>query len=262
MKILILGCGSFAGQAYFSHCLAQGIDTYGINRSKPKSQFYWPWIKEYDINKRWYIHNLYSSPESIIERINMIKPDKIVDFMGQGMVAQSWQDPSLWYQVNVTNKAKLLNSLVNSSYLQSYIRASTPEVYGSSNAPMTTDLGFNPSTPYAVSHAAIDAHIRCLGRQYDFPYFIARFANFYGVGQQLYRVIPRLIISALTSTTFTLDGGGSSLRSFIYSSDICSAIDSLPSSPRNTKEYHFSGNEKKSLFYVRQFFYQVLTKKL
>ena len=41
-------------------------------------------------------------------------------------------------------------------------------------------LKFNPSTPYAVSHSAIDFHIRSLGKEYDFPYLIGRFANFYG----------------------------------------------------------------------------------
>ena len=45
-------------------------------------------------------------------------------------------------------------------------------------------------------------HVRCLGRQYNFPYVIARFANFYGVGQQLYRVIPRLFLSCYSGEKF------------------------------------------------------------
>lgn len=247
MKVLILGCGSFAGQAYFAHCLEQGIETHGINRSKPKDSKFWPWVDNFDINSLWHTYNLYDSPDSIIECIKSIQPNLIVDFMGQGMVAPSWEDPALWYQINITNKAKVINSLINNKYLDAYIRASTPEVYGSSTKYITPENYFNPSTPYAVSHASIDYHIRCLGRQYDFPYFIARFANFYGPGQQLYRVIPKLILSALTRTNFILDGGGKSLRSFIYSSDICSAIDSIITKKNSVREYHFAGNEEISI---------------
>ena len=33
MRILILGSGSFAGQALFSDLLANGLDVFGINRT-------------------------------------------------------------------------------------------------------------------------------------------------------------------------------------------------------------------------------------
>ena len=141
------------------------------------------------------------------------------------MVAPSWQDPALWYQVNLANKSKVLESVRNLESLDLYIRASTPEVYGSSDIAVLPDGRLNPSTPYAVSHAAIDFHVDVWAPNMAFLMF-ARFANFYGPGQQLYRVILGLFY--LHSRHVSLfRWRWTSRRSFIHSDDICSAFDSI-----------------------------------
>ena len=249
MKIIILGSGSFAGHVLYSHLIQHGHHVLGINRSRIKSSVLWPSFNQISNHSHnWLIANILDDLPEIIDAVHAFKPDYIIDFMGQGMVSQSWSDPSLWYQTNIVSKVSLLNSLLNLPSLKKYIRASTPEVFGSSEDFMTTMSPFNPSTPYAVSHAAIDFHIRCLGRQYKFPYVLARYANFYGPGQQLYRVIPKAILSCLSNSNFILDGGGSSSRSFIFSADICSSIDSILNCPEICFECHFSGHEDISIF--------------
>ena len=223
MKILILGCGSFAGQALYSDFIKKGYEVYGINRSKPKDSFFWEWRKEIS-NFNWKQYNLYSDTKELVNEVKRISPTHIIDFMGQGMVAPSWDDPSLWYETNIGKKSFLLETIRNLDSLEKYIKSSTPEVFGSVDNLISENDSFNPSTPYSVSHCAIDMHVRCLGKQYDFPYVIARFANFYGVGQQLYRVIPRLFLSCYSGEKFILDGLGKSKRSFIHSNDFTDAI--------------------------------------
>ena len=161
MKVLILGSGSFAGQCYFEHLLKSGIEVHGVNRSKPKESEMWPWIRGVKMENIWHTYNIINDLDRIIEVINSLKPDTIIDFMGQGMVAQSWDDPALCYETNLGQKSKLINYLAKSDYLEQYIRASTPEVYGN-EAVMIASSTFNPSTPYAISHAAIDTHLRCM----------------------------------------------------------------------------------------------------
>lgn len=243
MKFLILGCGSFAGQTLFSDFINKGYEVYGINRSKPKNSFYWEWLKEINSPLNWSQFNLNTNTDELIDTIKKISPTHIIDFMGQGMVAESWQNPSLWYETNISKKSLLLETIRNLDSIEKYIRASTPEVFGSNDNLISENQSFNPSTPYAVSHCAIDYHIRCLGKQYDFPYLIGRFANFYGEGQQLYRVIPRAILSCLTKKKFILDGKGNTSRRFIYGKDIVSAIEALLFNAPIKNEYNFSGNE-------------------
>ena len=249
MKYLILGSGSFAGQLIFAEYLKRNYDVYGFNRSRVKDHYQWPWIKKYksDLGNRWYEYNLTSDVEEMINHINRLKPNFIIDFMGQGMVAPSWQKPEVWYTTNIAIKARLMNALKDSSFLQKYIRIGTPEVFGSNKNFIKEDECFNPSTPYAVSHAAIDFNLRCLYKQYDFPYLIGRFANFYGVGQQLYRIIPRLFLSCRSEKNFILDGKGESRRSFIFSNDIISAIDSMVKFNGIGQEFNFSSNEEISI---------------
>ncbi len=249
MRFLILGSGSFAGQALFSHYLSRNIEVYGINRSEAKDKYQWPWIDKYydQISKRWFTYSLTKSLEEMIDKINVLNPEIIVDFMGQGMVAPSWKDPELWYRTNISNKAKLVNSFLNLKKLKKYIRISTPEVYGSDSNYVNESTNFNPSTPYAISHAAIDMHLRCLYKQYKFPYLIGRFANFYGVGQQLYRIVPRIFLSCKTNLPFILDGKGESKRSFIYTNDFTNAIDKLCDYEGLGEEFNFSSNEEISI---------------
>lgn len=244
MKILILGAGSFAGQALFSDLRINGYEVIGINRSPIKSKEYWPWIKDLKDHVDWISFNLNTEPNKFKDLLKSINPTHIIDFMGQGMVAQSWIDPKLWYSTNLSEKAFILESIRELDNLERYVRASTPEVYGSSEKFIDEKAHFKPSTPYAISHSAIDFHLRCLGEEYQFPYSIGRFSNFYGEGQQLYRVIPRAILSCLTGEKFILDGNGLSKRSFIYSSDIVEATKLLLFKSENKSEFNFSGDEE------------------
>ena len=55
----------------------------------------------------------------------------------------------------------------------------------------------------------VELHAICtfkLFKAYDFPVVFTRAANVYGPGQQLYRVIPRACLSALTGKSFNLNG--------------------------------------------------------
>ena len=138
------------------------------------------------------------------------------------MVAQSWNSPVDWYQTNVLSQVAFHDQLRLRSYLRKYVHITTPEVYGSTNGSwLTESTHFCPSTPYAVSRAACDLHLLSFSRAYDFPVIFTRAANVYGPGQQLYRIIPRTILSGLSDIRMNLHGGPN--RSFIHVSDVVRA---------------------------------------
>ena len=98
----------------------------------------------------------------------------------------------------------------------------------------------NPSTPYAISHMATDLSIFALHRNFSFPAIVGRFANFYGPYQQLYRIIPKAIISILNDKVLDLHGGGKSIRAFIHSDDVSKGIMKMIEEGRTGETYHFS----------------------
>jgi dTDP-glucose 4,6-dehydratase len=158
-------------------------------------------------------------------------------------VAPSWNWPEQWYQTNIVSKVKIHNALKDSPFLKRYIRISTPEVYGSSMGLLTEDTSYNPSTPYAVSHAAIDMSLKAYHQHYNFPVIFTRFANFYGAGQQLYRITPRAIYCAITGETLPLHGGGTSVRAFIHADDVAKGIWAALEKGKTGETYHFSTDE-------------------
>ena len=56
-------------------------------------------------------------------------------------------------------------------------------------------------------------------RKKNFPIIICRFFNFYGPGQPIYRLIPKVCISTDKNQLFPLQGDGNSKRNFIFSDD-------------------------------------------
>ena len=240
-RVAVLGSNSFAGAAFVDAALSAGHDVIGINRSPEPHPAFLPAranaraaayrFLQLDVN-----HDL----PAICSALDVFEPAWVVDFAGQGMVAESWKWPHQWYETNIVAKVKLHDFLRARPWLQRYVRVSTPEVYGSTDRLIREDQPYAPSTPYAVSHAAIDMSLNAFFRNYAFPVVLTRFANFFGAGQQLYRIVPRTILCALSGRKLPLHGGGTAVRAFIHVRDVSRAL--LLSCERGTPGdvFHFS----------------------
>jgi dTDP-glucose 4,6-dehydratase len=163
-----------------------------------------------------------------------------VNFVAQGMVAESWLQPEHWYQTNIVANVLLHDRLRRFDFLKKYVHVSTPEVYGSCRGNVTEDAPFNPSTPYAASRAGCELHLRTFIRNYRFPAVFTRSANVFGPGQQLYRIIPRTILYILLGRKLPLHGGGHSVRSFIHIRDVANGTLRVAREGEIGEAYHFS----------------------
>jgi dTDP-glucose 4,6-dehydratase len=105
---------------------------------------------------------------------------------------------------------------------------------------VTEDAPMRPTTPYAVSKAACDMSLQTYFLQYGFPVSFTRAANVYGPGQQLYRIIPRAVMTILKRGRLPLHGGGHALRSFIYVEDAMDATLSVMTRGRPGRIYHIA----------------------
>ena len=124
----------------------------------------------------------------------------------------------------------------------------TPEVYGSTDGGWIKEHNhFSPSTPYAVSRAACDLHLHSFYEAYGFPVVFTRAANVYGPGQQLYRIIPRTLLSARTGKPMQLHGGGHSVRAFIHIKDVVRATMKLANEGEPGSTWHLSTKESYSI---------------
>ena len=240
-KIAIVGSHSFSGNSYAAHVLKKE-SCLTISRSPQLSPQFEARTADIPLDKRL-VWNLNDDSSDVINALQENHTSTIVNFAAQSMVGQSWNSPEDWYEANVVSLAKFVNRLRSETYVEKFIHFTTPEVYGSTQGWVKENFDFAPNTPYAISRATGDWHLRALFENFSFPVIFTRAANVYGEHQQVYRIVPRVILSALTGEKLPLQGGGKSIRSFIHISDVNKALDQIIASGKIGETYHISTNE-------------------
>ena len=155
-KIIVIGSNSFSGSHFVDFALEQGIEVIGISRSPEPHPVFLPYKKKENAPFRFYQLDLNRDLAAIMQIVEEFRPDYIVNFAAQSMVAESWQNPEHWFQTNVVATIKFHDKLRNCDFLKKYVHVSTPEVYGTCQGLVAENTNYNPSTPYAVSRAAAD----------------------------------------------------------------------------------------------------------
>lgn len=219
-RFFVIGSNSFSGASFVAGALCAGAEVVGISRSPEADPVFLPYkwspherftFRQLDLN-----HDL----DQVEAAVREFRPDYVVNFAAQGMVAQSWSCPEHWYQTNTVAMARLHDRLRKCDFLKKFIQASTPEVYGHTSGLVQETAPLNPSTPYAISKAACDMNLLAFQKAYGFPVAFTRSANVCGPAQALYRIIPKTILCILTGQKLKLEGGGLSVRSFIHIDDV------------------------------------------
>ena len=241
-RIIVIGSNSFSGATFTRHLLEKGHEVIGISRSPEYNDVFLPykWLEE-ELDKFHFEQaNLNYDLENIIKIIENKEPSYVVNFAALGMVAESWKKPEDWYQTNVIAQVKLHDQLRKFNFIKRYVHVTTPEVYGSNEGWISESFEFKPSTPYAVSRAACDLHLKSFFDAYEFPVVFTRAANVYGPGQQLYRIIPQTILCARLGRKLSLHGGGLSERAFIHMNDVSNATYLITTRAEAGETYHIS----------------------
>lgn len=215
MKWSILGASSFTGSNFVTHLRRAGHHVQELGHP------------HLDINRN--VGVLYTM-------IAGYQPDYIVNFISKSLVAESWGTPQEWVHTNTLSTTMLLEK-IRTLPIRKYVHVSTPEVYGTGWH--TEESLFRPSTPYAVSRAAMDMMLLAYHKAYGFPVVFTRSANVYGPGQTK-RIIPIAISHKRAGTVLRLDGGGQSKRSFVHIRDVCKATELIAHEARLGHAYHIA----------------------
>ncbi len=255
-KILILGVNSFSGSSFAKYIQSKKFKLYGFYH-KEKNKKYIIYNKRKIFLKK--VNNL--NEKLLINLIKQIKPNIIIDFASICMVNESWKYKKYYNDVNYKSKINLIKFLSEDTFLEKYIYISTPEVFGSNKNISEKYKKFNPSTPYAASKLNAEKYLIHMNKKKKFPVIICRFSNFYGPGQPIYRLIPKVCITADKNQLFSLHGDGSSKRNFLFSDDFCNGIYKTIRKGKSGQVYHFSGDEIISIKEIVKKIYTIKKKK-
>ena len=141
-------------------------------------------------------------------------------------VAESMENPGIYFSNNVVGTASVAKASADSGSLMIYM--SSASVYGDPVViPIPEDHPIKPISPYGLSKAMGEQVVELFSRIYGLKYIILRLFNVYGPGQsQSYAgVITRFIESVLRGEPPRIYGDGSQTRDFIHVSDVARAVE-------------------------------------
>ena len=104
---------------------------------------------------------------------------------------------------------------------------STDEVYGDLEGVddlFTEQTSYAPSSPYSASKASSDHLVRAWGRTYGLPTIITNCSNNYGPYHFPEKLIPHVILNAISGQPLPIYGDGSQIRDWLYVEDHAQAL--------------------------------------
>lgn len=245
-KLLILGISSFGGASFANFILKNSnFLVYGTYNNKKKLPFKLFLEKNKNFKSlKLFKLDLNLKKNSLEKLSNEINPHYIIDFASICMVNESWDFPKQYFQINFFSKIHFIKNLKKIKKLKQYIYIGTPEIFGSNKKPIAEDcMSYNPSTPYASSKLALEMFLNNYIQNPINKIIIARFSNFYGSGQPMHRLLPKLIYSINKNKKFPLQGSGNTKRNFIFEDDFNNGLYKILKVGQVGSKYHFSGDK-------------------
>lgn len=183
-------------------------------------------------------------------------PDMVVNFAAESHVDRSIENPEIFLDTNVKGTAVLMDACRKYGIAR-YHQVSTDEVYGDlplnrSDLFFTEETPIRTSSPYSSSKASADLLVLAYYRTYGLPVTISRCSNNYGPYQFPEKLIPFMIINALSDKPLPVYGEGVNVRDWLYVKDHCRAIDLIIHKGRVGEVYNVGGhNEMKNIDIVK-----------
>ncbi|MEG6585037.1 dTDP-glucose 4,6-dehydratase [Dendrosporobacter sp. 1207_IL3150] len=192
----------------------------------------------------------------VAEIIRKYKPDAIVNFAAESHVDRSIDDPRDFIHTNIVGTYELLEAarfywvgLSNQDKKAfRFLHISTDEVYGSlgQSGYFTEETPYAPNSPYSASKAASDHLVRAYHHTYGLPTLTTNCSNNYGPYQFPEKLIPLMILNALSGRSLTVYGDGLNIRDWLYVEDHCNAIITVLENGNIGGTYNIGGHNEKT----------------
>src|SRR6185437_11659403 len=197
--------------------------------------------------------------ELVADLLQTNRPRAIVHFAAESHVDRSIHGPDDFVRTNVNGTFSLLeearaywSGLEESDRGEfRFLHVSTDEVYGSLGADdpaFTEETQYAPNSPYSASKAASDHLVRAYFHTYGLPALTTNCSNNYGPFQFPEKLIPLVILHAISGKAIPVYGDGQNVRDWLYVADHCDAIRMVLRQGRIGETYNIGGrNELKNL---------------
>jgi len=194
--------------------------------------------------------------QTLVEKIlREYEIDTIVHFAAESHVDRSLKGPSAFIQTNIVGTFSLLEAarkvwLDEDKLDETKVRfhhISTDEVYGSlepGDPAFEETTPYAPNSPYAASKASSDHLVRAYAHSFGLPITISNCSNNYGPYQFPEKLIPLMILNALTGKSLPIYGDGMQIRDWLFVEDHCDAIWAILKKGEVGESYNIGGGNQ------------------
>ena len=253
MKILVTGGAGFIGSAVIRHLIGAGEAVVNVDKltyaATPEA-----------------LEDAASSPLYAFAKVDICdgaslrevfaehRPDAVMHLAAESHVDRSIDDAADFIETNVVGTYRLLETAT--AYWRElegpardafrFHHISTDEVFGALGAEglFTEETPYRPNSPYSASKAASDHFVRAWHKTYGLPVVTSNCSNNYGLYQFPEKLIPLMIINALTGKPLPVYGKGENVRDWLHVEDHARALVTVLKSGQLGETYNVGGDSE------------------
>ncbi len=256
MRLLVTGGCGFIGSnfirlvlGHYKQALITNVDalTYAGNPANLEG------LPEADASRHDFVKADIADAAAVEEVFQRHQYYAVVNFAAESHVDRSIDTPENFIHTNVVGTNVLLEAARRHG-VKRFLQVSTDEVYGSLGplGKFTEESPLQPSSPYSASKTAADLLALAYHHTYGLDVVVTRCSNNYGPFQYPEKLIPLMIIKALSEEPLPVYGDGLNVRDWIHVEDHCRAVMSALLEGRPGEVYNIGADsEQKNIDVVK-----------
>ena len=231
MKLLVTGGAGFIGSAVVRHAVRAGLSVVNLDKLTYAGSL--SNVAEVADSPLYAFEHADICDRKAVDRIlTAHKPDAIMHLAAESHVDRSIDGPAAFIETNITGTYTMLEAARSYWTAQGkpdsfrFHHISTDEVFGSlgPTGKFTEDTPYDPRSPYSASKASSDHLVRAWHETYGLPVVLTNCSNNYGPYHFPEKLIPVVILKALSGAPIPIYGKGDNIRDWLYVEDHAEAL--------------------------------------